>query len=73
MHTLTNWKAKRAGGRMTVYGKDEAGNETKVVGVDYIERFEPERGAANVYGATTAITIAVKDHVSPSQWWRLAD
>lgn len=36
MRTLKNWTAKRAGGRITIYGKDEAGAETKVVGVDSI-------------------------------------
>lgn len=38
MHTLKNWKAKRAGGRITVYGLDhETGKEIKLVGVDRIE------------------------------------
>ncbi|ABQ68571.1 hypothetical protein Swit_2212 [Rhizorhabdus wittichii RW1] len=66
MHTLTMWRAKRAGGRMTVYGKDEAGNDTKVVGVDRIERFQPDNGTAR-------ITIALIDHTTPSQVYHLAD
>jgi hypothetical protein len=37
MHTLRNWTAKRAGGRITVYGEDDSGASTKVVGVDRIE------------------------------------
>lgn len=38
MHTLKNWRAKRAGGRITVYGKDaETGADVKVTGVDVIE------------------------------------
>lgn len=36
MH-LNNWKARRAGGRITVYGKDADGNDAKIVGVDKIE------------------------------------
>lgn len=36
MRTLRNWTAKRAGGRITVYGQDEHGAATKVVGVDSI-------------------------------------
>jgi len=37
MHTLIDWKAKRAGGRITVYGKNaETGAEIKIVGVDVI-------------------------------------
>lgn len=36
MH-LTNWKAKRAGGRITVYGTNPAtGIADKIVGVDEI-------------------------------------
>lgn len=34
---LSNWKARRAGGRITVYGKDEKGADAKIVGVDVIE------------------------------------
>lgn len=38
MHvTLSNWKAKRAGGRITVYGVDENGRSTKIPNVDVIE------------------------------------
>lgn len=38
MHTLKNWRAKRAGGRITVYGQDAtSGADRKVVGVDVIE------------------------------------
>lgn len=37
MHkTVYDWRAKRAGGRMTVYGKLADGTETKIVGVDQI-------------------------------------
>lgn len=36
MRTLKNWTAKRAGGRITVYGFDESGKGVKVVGVDCI-------------------------------------
>lgn len=35
---LKNWTAKRAGGRITVYGVDPATNkDVKIVGVDMIE------------------------------------
>lgn len=34
---LSNWKARRAGGRITVHGKDERGADAKIVGVDVIE------------------------------------
>jgi hypothetical protein len=39
MHkTLKEWRAKRAGGRITVYGKDATtGAETKIVSVDSIQ------------------------------------
>lgn len=37
MHTLTNWKARRAGGRITVNGTEADGNAGKIVGVDVIE------------------------------------
>lgn len=36
MH-LFDWKAKRAGGRITVYGKTKDGSAAKIVGVDKIE------------------------------------
>jgi hypothetical protein len=66
MHKLTNWTAKRAGARMTVYGKDENGAEAKIVGVDRVERFQPDNGTAR-------LTIAVRDHVSPPEFFQLAD
>lgn len=38
MKTISNWTAKRAGGRITVYGVDgDTGDTTKVVGVDMIK------------------------------------
>jgi hypothetical protein len=37
MHTLINWRARRAGGRITVYGEDDSGASAKIVGVDVIE------------------------------------
>lgn len=36
MH-LFDWRAKRAGGRITVYGKTEDRSDAKIVGVDKIE------------------------------------
>lgn len=36
--TLTDWRARRAGGRITVYGTDRrTGNAAKLVGVDEIK------------------------------------
>lgn len=38
MHTLKDWKARRAGGRITVNGKNaDNGLAQKIVGVDVIE------------------------------------
>lgn len=42
MHTLTLWKARRAGGRITIVGRlrlqdGSPGREDKIVGVDVIE------------------------------------
>lgn len=44
MHTLKNWKARRAGGRITVTGDETDGTAGKIVGVDYIEPREAEGG-----------------------------
>ncbi len=38
---ITAWKARRAGGRITIVGKDEAGDPIKIVGVDTIEAAQP--------------------------------
>jgi hypothetical protein len=54
--TLTNWKAKRAGGRITITGLDPQGHERKIVGVDLIE------GTAKSGGQTSnKITATDKD------------
>lgn len=37
MKRLKHWKARRAGGRITIVYKDDDGNDAKVVGVDTIE------------------------------------
>lgn len=37
MHALKNWKARRAGGRITVVGSEIDGSPGKIVGVDVIE------------------------------------
>lgn len=34
---IFNWSARRAGGRITVSGKDSGGSAAKIVGVDRIE------------------------------------
>lgn len=44
MHkTLTNWKARRAGGRITVNGTDQHGKPAKIVGVDVIQPSDGNR------------------------------
>ncbi len=35
--TIYAWTAKRAGGRITVYGKTREGNARRIVGVDFID------------------------------------
>lgn len=49
---LQEWRAKRAGGRITVYGRwvGDRTNEVKIVGVDKIE---PGRGAGRGYVVAT--------------------
>lgn len=43
--TLANWRAKRAGGRITVYGDDaKTRATTKIVGVDTITPGEVHQG-----------------------------
>lgn len=37
METLKNWKARRAGGRITIVGTDDTDHPSKIVGVDVIE------------------------------------
>lgn len=37
MHTLKNWRARRAGGRITVVGTEADERPGKIVGVDVIE------------------------------------
>lgn len=37
MHILTNWTARRAGGRITVTGTGQDGKPAKIVGVDSIQ------------------------------------
>lgn len=36
IETIYDWTAKRAGGRITVYGKTREGNPRRIVGVDHI-------------------------------------
>lgn len=55
MHTLTDWTAKRAGGRITVYGKDDNGQDAKVVGVDRIEGSKPYPVAVDKNGVRYAL------------------
>lgn len=51
MHTLKNWKAKRAGGRITIYGTNAStGFKTKIVGVDAIEPINGKILATDKHG-----------------------
>lgn len=34
---LKDWKARRAGGRITVTGTDENGNDAKITNVEFVE------------------------------------
>lgn len=34
---ITKWRAKRAGGRITIYGKTEGGDDRRIPHVDVIE------------------------------------
>lgn len=46
--TLRNWRAKRAGGRITIYGDEGVGSSvrtTKIVGVDTITPGAVHEGA----------------------------
>lgn len=54
MH-LTNWKARRAGGRITVNGTGPDGQPAKIVGVDVIE---PNPGNNNFVRATDKNNVA---------------
>lgn len=55
--TLTNWKARRAGGRITVTGTDENGKAAKIVGVDVIEPAVGFALATDKHGATHRLEI----------------
>jgi hypothetical protein len=37
MERLTNWTARRAGGRITITGTDNTGHQVKITNVDTIE------------------------------------
>lgn len=37
MRTLYNWAARRAGGRITIYGRNHIGDAERLVGVDKID------------------------------------
>lgn len=41
MQKITDWEAKRAGGRITINGRLDGGDPIKVVGVDTIRAARP--------------------------------
>lgn len=51
MHkTLKNWRARRAGGRITVYGEDhQTGQQVKITNVDDIKPGGPHRDGPGGY------------------------
>lgn len=51
MH-LTNWKARRAGGRITIVGFDLEGEPAKIVGVDFIQ---PRKADGNHHHTIEAV------------------
>lgn len=55
MHTLKDWKAKRAGAGMTIYAKNEHGDDIKLVGVDQIVAAKPHPIATDKSGRTFAL------------------
>lgn len=59
MHVLFNWKAKRAGGRITVYGEDAYGKAEKIVGVDVIQPSVDGIVAVDKNGVTHRLTSIV--------------
>jgi hypothetical protein len=59
MHTLRSWEAKRAGGRITINGKDATtGNAVKIVGVNAIEPVDGRIIATDVRGEEHELLVA---------------
>jgi len=50
MEEIRSWSAKRAGGRITITGKDAGGDDVKIVGVDKIEAATPYPIAVDQHG-----------------------
>lgn len=57
MHTLTNWRARRAGGRITVTGKEADGTDGKIVGVDVITPRDGKIIATDKNGTEHALAL----------------
>lgn len=55
MHILTDWRARRAGGRITVTGKEADGSAGKIVGVDAIWPQGGEIVAIDKHGTVHAL------------------
>jgi hypothetical protein len=55
---LHDWNAKRAGGRITAYGKDELGGSSKIVGIDKIEPREGRVFATDKDGREHELVLA---------------
>lgn len=51
MEDLKHWRAKRAGGRITIYGKGPDGQDRRVPHVDTIEASSPYPVAVDKDGA----------------------
>lgn len=60
MHTLKNWKARRAGGRITITGTDAlTGRDDKIVGVDFIEPAGHGCRAVDKHGAEHRLSLNI--------------
>lgn len=57
MHTLKDWKARRAGSRITVNGTEANGQPGKIVGVDAIEPRDGKIIATDKHGTEHQLLI----------------
>lgn len=57
MKKLTEWIARRSGGRITITGKDETGSIIKVPNIDKIEFARPAPIATDKDGSSYALAV----------------
>lgn len=58
MDKITKWKARRAGGRITINGTDETGVLLKLPGVDVIEARDDKVVATHLGGEEFELVVA---------------